>query len=66
LPERGQAKEGKLAHLPDCSRDFDAFSKNLKALATLDSFSKKYPDIDFFHNIRSMDADLKELFRREL
>ncbi|KAF9362746.1 hypothetical protein BGX34_005574 [Mortierella sp. NVP85] len=65
LPERGQAKEGKLAHLPDCSRDFDAFSKNLKALATLDSFSKKYPDIDFFHNIRSMDADLKELFRRE-
>ncbi|KAF9917665.1 hypothetical protein BX616_000298 [Lobosporangium transversale] len=62
----GKATETKLVHLPDCSRDFDAFSKNLKALATLDSFSKKYPNIDFFHNIRSMDMDLKELFRREM
>ncbi|KAI8349502.1 mediator of RNA polymerase II transcription subunit 1-domain-containing protein [Mortierella sp. GBAus27b] len=63
---KGKAPESKFSHLPDCSRNFDAFSKNLKALATLDSFSKKYPDVDFFHNIRSMDVDLKELFRREV
>ncbi|KAF9313828.1 hypothetical protein BG003_004757 [Podila horticola] len=59
-------KEATLTHLPDCSRDFDTFYRNLKALATLDSFQKKYPNIDFFHNIRSIDLDLKELFRREM
>ncbi|KAI1318573.1 hypothetical protein EDD11_006264 [Mortierella claussenii] len=65
--EKGdKTTEGKLTHLPECSRDFKAFSKNLKALATLDSFSKKYPNIDFFHNIRSMDLDLRELFKREM
>ncbi|KAF9407956.1 hypothetical protein BGZ94_002500 [Podila epigama] len=66
VQEKNKASEAGLMHLPDCSRDFDAFYKNLKALATLDSFSKKYPSIDFFHNMRSMDADLKELFRREM
>jgi len=58
--------EVKLVHMPNCSRDFDAFSKNLKALAMLDSFTKKYPDVDFFHNIRSIDVDFKELFNREM
>ncbi|KAG0214905.1 hypothetical protein BGX33_001693 [Mortierella sp. NVP41] len=60
-----QSAATNLLHLPDCSRDFDAFSKNLKALAILDNFQKKYP-VDFFHNIRAMDLDLKELFRREM
>ncbi|KAF9330668.1 hypothetical protein BG006_006376 [Podila minutissima] len=64
IPEN--KKEATLAHLPDCSRDFGTFYRNLKALATLDSFQKKYPNIDFFHNIRSIDVDLKELFRREM
>lgn len=59
-------KDATLNHLPECSRDFDTFYRNLKALATLDSFQKKYPNIDFFHNIRSIDVDLKELFRREM
>ncbi|KAF8986134.1 hypothetical protein BGZ46_009245 [Entomortierella lignicola] len=62
----GKAAEGKLIHLPDCSRDFEAFSKNLKALATLDSFSKRYPNVDFFHNMKAIDVDLKELFKREM
>ncbi|KAG0370484.1 mediator of RNA polymerase II transcription subunit 1-domain-containing protein [Gamsiella multidivaricata] len=66
VPEKGKAAEASLTHLPDCSRDFKTFSRNLKALATLDSFSKKYPNVDFFHNIRSMDMDLKELFKREM
>ncbi|KAF9186249.1 hypothetical protein BGZ50_002578 [Haplosporangium sp. Z 11] len=66
VQEKGRASEVGLVHLPDCSRDFDAFSKNLKALATLDSFSKKYPNVDFFHNIRSVGADFKELFKREM
>ncbi|KAF9438805.1 hypothetical protein BGZ76_004404 [Entomortierella beljakovae] len=65
-PGSGKASEGNLTHLSDCSRDFDAFSKNLEALATLDSFSKKYPDVDFFHNMKSIDVDLKELFKREM
>ncbi|KAF9357270.1 hypothetical protein BGX26_004013 [Mortierella sp. AD094] len=65
-PGSGKASEGNLTHLPDCSRDFDAFSKNLRALATLDSFSKKYPNVDFFHNMRSIDVDFKELFKREM
>ncbi|KAF9925563.1 hypothetical protein FBU30_004676 [Linnemannia zychae] len=60
-----KSESGNLSHRPDCSRDFDAFSKNLKALAILDNFQKKYP-VDFFHNIRAMDLDLKELFRREM
>ncbi|KAG0057069.1 hypothetical protein BGZ83_001918 [Gryganskiella cystojenkinii] len=67
----GQSKDNKpsevkLVHMPNCSRDFDAFSKNLKALAILDSFTKKYQHVDFFHNIRSFDADFKELFKREM
>ncbi|KAF9209065.1 hypothetical protein BGZ49_006474 [Haplosporangium sp. Z 27] len=62
----GKAAEGKLIHLPDCSRDFEVFSKNLKALATLDSFSKRYPNVDFFHNMKAIDVDLKELFKREM
>ncbi|KAF8934507.1 hypothetical protein BGZ58_005666 [Dissophora ornata] len=62
---KGKTSEA-LIHSPDCSRDFDAFSRNLRALATLDSFSKKYPSVDFFHNIRSMDVDLKELYKREM
>ncbi|KAF9987486.1 hypothetical protein BGZ65_003373 [Modicella reniformis] len=66
VPEKGKASEGKLAHLPDCSRNFDAFSKNMKAMATLEGFAKKYPDIDFFHNVQSMDVDLKELSKREM
>ncbi|KAG0003009.1 hypothetical protein BGZ79_001859 [Entomortierella chlamydospora] len=65
-PGSGKVSEGNLTHLPDCSRDFDAFSKNLRALATLDSFSKKYPNVDFFHNMRSIDVDFKELFKREM
>ncbi|KAF9580681.1 hypothetical protein BGW38_002580, partial [Lunasporangiospora selenospora] len=55
-----------LTHLPECSRNFEAFSRNLKALAILDSFSKKYSDIDFFHNIRSMDIDFRGLYRQEM
>ncbi|KAF9939786.1 hypothetical protein BGZ67_008894 [Mortierella alpina] len=64
--ETDKPSDVNLTHLADCSRDFDAFSKNLKALATLDSFTKKYPNIDFFHNIRAMDLDFKELFKREM
>ncbi|KAG0329406.1 hypothetical protein BGZ99_002117 [Dissophora globulifera] len=63
--ESGKTSEV-LIHSPNCSRDFDAFSKNLRALATLDSFTKKYPNVDFFHNIRSIDMDFKELFKREM
>ncbi|GJJ68900.1 hypothetical protein EMPS_01246 [Entomortierella parvispora] len=70
LLQTAQSKEKptevKLVHMPNCSRDFDAFSKNLKALAMLDSLTKKYPHVDFFHNIRSIDADFKELFNREM
>ncbi|KAF9132100.1 hypothetical protein BGW39_000819 [Mortierella sp. 14UC] len=65
LQTEDKSATANLLHLPDCSRDFDAFSKNLKALAILDNFQKKYP-VDFFHNIRAMDLDLKELFRREM
>ncbi|KAF9952574.1 hypothetical protein BGZ72_006111 [Mortierella alpina] len=64
--ETDKPSDVSLTHSADCSRDFDAFSKNLKALATLDSFTKKYPNIDFFHNIRAMDLDFKELFKREM
>ncbi|KAF9965030.1 hypothetical protein BGZ70_005522 [Mortierella alpina] len=64
--ETDKPSDVNLTHLADCSRDFDAFSKNLKALATLDSFTKKYPNIDFFHNMRAMDLDFKELFKREM
>ncbi|CAO3571934.1 unnamed protein product [Mortierella alpina] len=64
--EADKPSDVNLTHLADCSRDFDAFSKNLKALATLDSFTKKYPSIDFFHNMRAMDLDFKELFKREM
>ncbi|KAG0197796.1 hypothetical protein BGX28_008703 [Mortierella sp. GBA30] len=64
--ETDKPSDVNLTHLADCSRDFDAFSKNLRVLATLDSFTKRYPNVDFFHNIRSMDFDLKELFKREM
>ncbi|KAF9549956.1 hypothetical protein EC957_002016 [Mortierella hygrophila] len=65
LQTEDRSATSNLLHLPDCSRNFDAFSKNLKALAVLDNFQKKYP-VDFFHNMRAMDLDLKELFRREM
>ncbi|KAG0251806.1 hypothetical protein DFQ27_008516 [Actinomortierella ambigua] len=58
--------DGMLAHQPDCTRNFETFGRNLTVLATLDKLTKIYPHYDFFQNVRSLDLDFKEIYRREM
>ncbi|KAG0224291.1 hypothetical protein BGW42_005200 [Actinomortierella wolfii] len=58
--------DGTLLHQSDCTRNFDTFHRNLTVLATLDKLTKVYPHVDFFQNVRALDLDFKEIYRREM
>ncbi|KAF9974437.1 hypothetical protein BGZ73_002179 [Actinomortierella ambigua] len=58
--------DGMLLHQPDCTRNFETFDRNLTVLATLDKLTKIYPHVDFFQNVRALDLDFKEIYRREM